>query len=432
MGNVLSLNTISGYFVVLTALGGYWYYTTSTNARGTRRSLPLKPAVKPVEARKEPKEQTKPRKGKKEGVQSGEDVRSEKAAKKKAAQPAAIESKIDTIPVPTKDTDKDGDAEFARRLSSLKTGTILPSKGQIVGPRQKSVKQGRAQEKPVVVETSSDNATAPSSAAGGDADDDQSPISSPEMKATTRADDPVADMLQPASPGASVLRITEANGPVRPKKENRPTAYEAVETKKQRQNRKKAEQKKLALQEQEAERKILMEKQRRTAREAEGRAAKDGSSFMASKAPSSSAWTATPANGQNKAQAGAVDLLDTYEAPVNKAVPQTTASEKRDNQLNGSGLNDLNPEEEREIRRAIQDSQWEEVKKKPRKTKKPASDLEVSETEKPVKQPTDFGVPPVIKSTGPSQRWESAAPTAEDGEAKEYPKEVQDSEWEVS
>ncbi|KAL3428018.1 hypothetical protein PVAG01_01527 [Phlyctema vagabunda] len=434
MGN--SLSTIGGY-ATLFVIAGYIYYTNRNGGnRAGRRGLPMKPAARTVEARKEAKDQPKSRKAKKEvGSSGGEETRSVgKTLKKKVEQTAQALPTFDTGAISTKDTDKDGDAEFARQLSSLKKGTTLTSKPQ-VGPRQKSVKQARAQEKPAAVETSSDNATAPSSAAGGDADDDQSPVSSPDMSATTNGDDPVADMLQPASPGASVLRITESQGPVRPKKETRTTTNEQVETKKQRQNRKKNEAKKLALQEDEKERKVLMEKQRRAAREAEGRAAKDGSSFMA-KAPSSSAWTGPSAASSVPTGNGtaSLDLLDTYEPSNSKPTPSTaTGTNSASQQKTNAPLSDLTSEEQRELDRAIQDSQWEEVKKKTRKAKKPVTESEITEKPEPVETQTNFGIPPVIKPTGPGQKWDMTLVSADDnGTYREVQKEVQDSEWEVA
>lgn len=250
-------------------------------------------------------------------------------------------------------------------------------------------------------------------------------------------------MLEQPSAGPSVLKITEPANPSQPKKSKQPASFEAVETKKQRQNRKKAEAAKQAREEDEKERKALMEKQRRTAREAEGRAAKDGSTFMATKAPAESAWVA-PTNGtssNDSKPAEKVQLLDTYEpakkaskpaaAPANETQYSESELAGSDWQKNYSSL----PSEEEQERIAIEESdEWQTVKAKTKERKK-AEEKVAAKVEKPsakVEQ-EDFGVPAVIPPTGAGQKWKTTtAHVTKTGEVVEQEHEDQDDEWEVA
>jgi hypothetical protein len=136
----------------------------------------------------------------------------------------------------------------------------------------------------------------------------------PSMSPSLAAGD-VSDMLEPASAGPSVLRLT---GSSKPTKANQPrqTQAQQEETKKQRQNRKKVEDRKLEREAEERERQALLETQRRTAREARGEPAKNG--IAASQAPTSSAWAADVAKRVIQAPAVAVTgesapMLDTFD-----------------------------------------------------------------------------------------------------------------------
>ncbi|KAF4632416.1 hypothetical protein G7Y89_g5708 [Cudoniella acicularis] len=429
-----TLSTLMGWAIIIGLAGGYWYYYTNL-AHKNRRLASLKQAGKPIEARKEPK-------AKRSEVKS-----SEKPQKKKTQTPAKLEQQVEAFTSALSAAANDGEdevnnREFARQLQNVKSGTIITGKSQ-TSAKQKSVKQSRAQE--TQVDLSSDNATAPSSATGGDADDDQSSLNSPELNATAMAspvtNGGVSDMLEQPTPGPSVLKITEPTTPARPKKAKAPATFEAVETKKQRQNRKKAEAKKEAREEEEKERKILMEKQRRTAREAEGRAAKDGSAFMAAKAPIESAWTAPSAGTGNgtKSVENNVQLLDTYEPSAVKApTPATVPAEAlyseseqagSDWQHNFSAL----PSEEEQTRIAIEESDnWKTVKAKERRkreNKPTAKDDKQSSAD----EQNDYGVPAVIEPTGPGKKWEATLVHVEpNGDVVEREKELQDSEWEVA
>ncbi|KAG9241171.1 hypothetical protein BJ878DRAFT_245907 [Calycina marina] len=299
---------------------------------------------------------------------------------------------------------------FAKRLQSVKAGTTLKQAATTAG-RQKSVKQSRAQEK----EVSSDN-TAPSSNAGGDADDDQSPINSPKFGATedhSSVGGGVSDMLEAPGPGPKVLKVTSPTNPAPANKQKTVAAAAPVMTKKQRQNQKKSEEASLAKADAEKERKKQEEKQRRTAREAEGRAAKDGSSFLASKAPAASVWTPGSSNGN---VASKTELLDTYETAP-KAEASTTASSEEWQNL---------PSEEEQLKRAMEESSdWQEVldKKKKNKTAKPIGESKdavasvSSEGEQSDKKPKKKPAPTPLQKTN----TQNANPF----------RAVQDTEWEV-
>jgi len=445
---VNNLTTIGGWTAIGVIASGVYLYHRYTRVSPTPKQI--KQSRQPVEAKKFGKS----RKARKDGEQSSSDQATKpsgKGDKKKLKQAAGQddENKSSTANAIRFEPDKDevNNKEFARQLSNVKAGTLLPKKSQ-EGGRQKSVKQSRAQEKANAVETSSD-ATAPSSAAGGDADDDRSPLNSPVLAATTLettvTSSGISDMLEAPAPGPSVLKVTAPTNPTPPKNAKAPAAFAPAETKKQRQNRKKAEEKKQAREEEEKGRKKLEEKQRRTAREAEGRAAKDGSTFMASKAPTSSAWKAPSAtiNGndtkkENEKSNGKGDskreLLDTYDSSAAEPVSS-------ENEASGSGWQNLagGLSEEEQIRMALDDSDtWETVQSKEAKRGKKKAVQSASEETTENKEPTgtyqkNFEDPPLIAPTGPGQKWKmTLVATEPNGEKVEYEKEVQDSEWEVA
>jgi hypothetical protein len=414
--------TVGGWLVVIGGAAAF-YWVTNRRTQKTRRTVVPKSTGKVAEPRKEPKA----KKTKKDG---GSDQDVKQSQKKKAAQPEITEEKAFTSAVDDKGDDEVDNREFARQLQNAKSGTVMASKGQTSSSRPKSVKQTHALEKPI--ENSSDNATAPSSTAGVDADDDESPLNSPELAATAINGD-VSDMLEKPAGGPQVLKITSPTNPTPAKKAKTPKPAETKETKKQRQNRQKAEAQRLAREEEEKERKVLEEKQRRTAREAEGRAAKDGSAFMASKAPSSSAWTGSATNGTTTTTGSKVELLDTYEPS------KSNGNGVKSSEVVGSQLaNDYNGLSEEEQIRIIQEesADWKTVSKEKRKKKNPAKETVESKEEKQADIPEtqEFGIPPVIAPTGPGQAWSMKTVHVEPETRKviEREIEVQDSEWEVA
>ncbi|KAK1757457.1 hypothetical protein QBC47DRAFT_156754 [Echria macrotheca] len=320
----ISMSTLLGWAVV-SAIAGYYIVSSRQRKRG--RSIKAAPSQAPKledrhtgQNRKDPKE-----KAKRQRVEAfSKDV---EEPVKAAAQPKPRATKPAPNPAHTPDYSTDDgvdNREFARQLASVKQGTSLnaPKKDE---KRQKSVKQSRAR---TIDEPAGDNkVSAPSSTAGADADDDESPVASPEVKAADSGD--VTDMLEPKAPGPSVLRLTGTDSVKQ--KEKKAKAPEKVETKKQRQNRQKNEAAKALREETEQQRQVALEAQRRAARIAEGRAAKDGSSFMASQAQPS-VWLSNGANGapSSPVNGGTVQLLDTFDTgsqsdtPAPKATPQTS------------------------------------------------------------------------------------------------------------
>ncbi|KAL2067163.1 hypothetical protein VTL71DRAFT_1587 [Oculimacula yallundae] len=428
--------TIVGWAAIL-AVGGAYYWVNGQRKQKNLRTLNPKQANKISEPRKD----TKAKKSKKDsGLSSdNQDVKpSQKKKAKQAAKPAVDEPVTTTSYSKTADRDeKKDDLEFARQLSNAKKGVVDAPKSQ-ASSRQKSVKQTRAQEKPAV--EASENGTA-SSTTGADADDDQSPINSPELSATTATNGDVSDMLEQPAAGPSVLRVTAPTNPSQPKKAKQ-QSFEVQETKKQKQNRKKAEEAKAIREAEEKDRKVKLEAHRRSVREAEGRAAKDGSAFMASQAPKSSAWTAAPAvQATNDTVAPAnkkVELLDTYESSNGhldtKPVEQVKSESKLAQELA------FIPEDE-QLRLAKEESNnWEQVKAKyPRKKKAEKEGLKENKDPKGDKTASsnddsnDFGVPPVIAPTGPGKKWSMTTVHVEpNGKIVEREEEVQDSEWEVA
>lgn len=278
--------------------------------------------------------------------------------------------------------------EFARQLSGLKTGSSL-KKPAPQNENKKTKKQGKRNEalpramngsaqKTNGVARSHDMSTA-SSTTGADADDDLSPAMSPDLRATqatTPSTMDVSDMLEPAPSGPSILRITE---PASPQPIKQPKAQKAApepETKKQRQNRQKNEQKKAMREQAEKERRALLEKQLRTAREAEGRPAKNG--LGPSQLPSTNVWSkpagaASESTGPATKQSSA-PLLDTFED-----VPKPALNPNSSNGgVNGVSVdekvwnNDLPSEEEqmRLITEMDSDNTWSTVAKGGKSKKK--------------------------------------------------------------
>ena len=190
-------------------------------------------------------------------------------------------------------------------------------------------------------------------------------------------------MLEPVAPGPSTLRVT---APTKPQKQPvaRQPKDEEVETKRQRQNRQKVEERRLQREADEKERKMAEEKQRRMAREARGEPAKNG--MQAPKPPTSNAWssgtssattttTAIPTgNGNQNAP-----LLDTFDVESNSssnggleastaATSTTSGAPKWDQDL---------PSEEDQIAHAMKQSEdesgWTTVAQPKKQKKRPTS-----------------------------------------------------------
>jgi len=376
----LSLSTLGGW-TFLSCIFGYYIYRgfAERSKRDAARAAAQRQRLEERQGqqnRKESKEKAKRQRGE---AYSKDVDESAKAAQSKQRAPKASSNPTHT---PDYSSDEGVDnREFARQLSSVKQGTNLsaPKKDE---KRQKSVKQSRARaiEEPVEER----KASAPSSTAGADADDDESPIASPEVTAADAAG--VSDMLEPKSAGPSILRLTDTDKVKQ--KEKKAKALEKTETKKQRQNRQKAEAAKVAREEAEKQRQVALEAQRRLARISEGRAAKDGSAFMASQV-AQSAWKGNGVNTSSNSSLANGDFvpvqpLDTFDTSshtdvsVSKAVPAATGS--------NDGWLAVVPSEEEQIeafRKEDEDQAWSTVTtKKPKKgaKKESATDNSASES----------------------------------------------------
>ncbi|KAL8718754.1 MAG: hypothetical protein Q9225_004151 [Loekoesia sp. 1 TL-2023] len=340
--------------VGLGAAGAYVYYSRSGNKRRGRGRAPFVPSLI--------KRRTSPRRGSSADAGSGSSgarrksqsktsgnrveanaaeassssilqknngkLKKRKGGKKESSQLAqssavdAVEPQVTGIDDQEKDIDN---REFARQMSGLKTGSSL---ARTEGSRKQMRKAGKQAELPLNsfdalspdtngMSGSKDLSNA-SSTTGADADDDLSPATSPPLGATpTATSGGVEDMLEAPSKGPSVFRLTGVEEPKRQPKSQKPA--QEPETKKQRHNRRKNEEKKLAREEAERQRRVLLEKQLRTAREAEGRPARNG---MGS-APTTNAWTKPSAGLTASQQAPSAvtngPLLDTFDGHATTA-----------------------------------------------------------------------------------------------------------------
>ena len=292
--------------------------------------------------------------------------------------------------------------EFAKQLSNAQTGTSL-KKADGPGENKKAKRKGKqnnaASHTPNGnLQKSNGSINAPemsrtSSTTGADADDDLSPAGSPELGATTATTSgpDVSDMLEQPSKGPSVLRLTEPQNPGSVREPKPKKAAPEPETKKQRQHRRKREEEKALREEGEQQRRVLLEKQLRTAREAEGRPAKNG--LQPSTGMSSSPW-----NKQTASKAGstvpttevnAQSLLDTLEDSRVGPSSGTVASNKPNTSTESSYENLPSEEEQLRILSELDsDSTWNTVekggkaKKKVSSTPKPSlSDKKISHTD---------------------------------------------------
>jgi len=210
-----------------------------------------------------------------------------------------------------------------------------------------------------------------SSTVGADADDDLSPVASPAFTGKAPSGRDVSDMLGAQSATPSVLSIKSADKPARATKAQAPKAEAPSDSKKARQNRKKVEEAKAAREAEEKQRQVLLEKQRRTAREARGESAKNG--LQAVKAPADNAWTTVGARAvQPPAPAPTGQLLDTFDAAstASSSDAPTNGTAPTPDSVSNSGHNNGLSEEE-QVKMAMEDtSAWETVPKGKKQKKK--------------------------------------------------------------
>ncbi|KYK57742.1 hypothetical protein DCS_04755 [Drechmeria coniospora] len=391
--NMSYIYTIGGYATLIGL--GYALYHVSTQKASKRGSTPASRTVKaPLqEVRKEGRK-------KKQRLETFASDAAEPAGSKLA--PKAEEEATSRVGHAAADTSDDeaDNREFARQLAKAKEGTTFASsKSAGSKQREKSVKQSRANRISAAAAPSAP--PAPSSATDADAEDDQS-SRSPSGAGLVDASG-VADMLEPTPTGPAILRITDSE----PKKEQKKKAVgvpEKAETKKQRQNRKKAEAAKAAREEAEKDRKVLEEKQRRAARIAEGRAAKDGTQFQAA-VKANSVWAPGVANGTHASKAPAQDRLhqplDTFEKPAPAAAPQPAPVKPE-----SSWMSSLPSEEEQLEMLKGEADEWSTVPTKASKkaAKKPSSVSSADEKwqTQPAAQAKQPAAPHANKASRPS------------------------------
>ncbi|UKZ80783.1 hypothetical protein TrVFT333_008548 [Trichoderma virens FT-333] len=402
MADTNMIYTVGAYAALIGV--GYAFYYVSTQKDKKKSTVAItKPAkVSQPETRKEDRK----KKQRMESYVTDQDVnKTSKADSQKAKAPEAPQWTGNQ-----QDAEKQemiDNREFAKQLAKAKEGAKFNSKNEGPKQREKTVKQSKANKAkatpaPEVVPS------APSSN-GADADDDESPVVlSP---ATSPVDvSGVSDMLEPAPAGPSVLRLTDTESK-KDKKQKAAKNPEPAETKKQRQNRKKAEAAKAAREETEKVRKVLEEKQRRTARIAEGRAAKDGSEFMAA-VNGNNAWNGT--NGTKDAAAMKEDAsvyapLDTFEKPAqkkaaDKTTPAPAPKKEAVQNLESSWISALPSEEEQMEMLKEESDEWNTVKSKSSKKSKKAPSADSGEETpqaRPAAQPKQPADTNANKSTRP-------------------------------
>jgi hypothetical protein len=417
--NMNYVYTIGGYAVL--AAAGYAVYHL--------RSADNKKRTNAVDTKAARSSQPEPRKEDRKKKQRLQSFASESVKAQQAPQPAPAEPETYASKAKSKPEKSDNDLAFAQQLVKAQEGKKFLNKTEGGKQREKTVKQsrvGKANEP-----ANQDAQSPPSSTTGGDADDEPSPIQSPEVAPADPSG--VADMLEPAPKGPSVLRLTEPTE--KPKaKPKAAKAPEVVETKKQRQNRKKAEAAKEARQEAEKERKVLEERQRRTARIAEGRAAKDGSQFTAANG-NKSAWSeGAPASEGSKAADtnGLHQPLDTFEKPAGAKAAEKTKAD-------ANWIATL-PSEEEQMEKLKDDAdEWSTVQSKSVKAKKnkqvssassgdEQTSAPIKDSQKPAAQPVRPAPAPAPKTTsGASKNFGSFSALS----SKDEPTEEAEEEWDV-
>lgn len=333
-------------------------------------------------------------------------------ARSKTSKPAAFVDAAAVAPVAAYHySSDDGDAarnrEFARQLNNVKQGTKFTGKSK-EETRQKSIKQSRAEEvaiaaapaAPAAAAIDTGRVSAPSSTAGIDADDDSSSVAaSPILVATQQAGN-VDDMLEKRAPGPAVLRLTGTEEKPNHKTAKPKAAPVPVETKKQRQNRKKAELAKAEREEVEKDRKMKLEAQRRAARQAEGRAAQDGSAFMAAQVNKSNAWTDKSNNASSTSSQTndfiPVQPLDTYDASTLNTDASKSSVPSYDK---GEDWMSSLPSEEEQMELLRDEDSWNTVKTKKTKAKKTNETAVAEKAQMPIaakaKTPVEATVPGV-------------------------------------
>ncbi|RFU76748.1 hypothetical protein TARUN_5496 [Trichoderma arundinaceum] len=431
MADANLLYTVGAYATLIGI--GYAIYHVTTQKDKKKGNVTITKTAKVSQP--EPRKEDRKKKQRMESYVTDQDTN--KASKADAQKEKAAEAN-QWLSNDAEKQEKIDNREFAKQLSKAKEGAKFNNKNEGPKQREKTVKQSKANKAKAAPAAPEAVPSAPSSN-GADADDDESPvILSPETRPVDASG--VSDMLEPVPAGPSVLRLTDTESK-KQKKQKAAKNPEPVETKKQRQNRKKAEAAKAAREETEKERKALEEAQRRTARIAEGRAAKDGSEFMAAVNGNKTVWDGT--NGANGAAAKKDDAslyapLDTFEKPAqkkgaNKSTP-APAPKKEAAPLESSWISALPSEEEQMEMLKEESDEWNTVKSKSSKKSRKAPSVESGEetsqaraaaqSKQPVETTTKKAAKPAAaKNFGGS----FSALTTKDDDAEEEAEE----EWDV-
>ncbi|KAM5436419.1 hypothetical protein MferCBS31731_005910 [Microsporum ferrugineum] len=319
------MNPYLSWAILLLAAGGLGYYYKNGSTTKSRAAF-LKPSERQNTAspgsKKGRQQRNKPRKNPQQEINSNSSEGSNGAAAPVAAPKAEKEHKVVDAeePVSTSNGGMDDNYEFAKQFSKAMSGTPLAAKSK-TGTSTRTKKQPKQQQEQLQPLPNANGdmhanhvSTATSSTAGADADDDMSPINSPRIKP---AGD-VSDMLEEPAPAASVLRLTGDVEGAQSGKKKKQSAFKSVETKKQRQARRKREEKNEMVKEAEKARRAMVENQMHTAREYERQQAKSAAS-----SPPTNAWATSPStlahttdggsNGASNTKPSAMPLLDTFE-----------------------------------------------------------------------------------------------------------------------
>ncbi|OAA73314.1 hypothetical protein ISF_00215 [Cordyceps fumosorosea ARSEF 2679] len=374
------LYTVGGY-AALAALG-YTVYHYSTGSDVKRRAAAAKAKASQPEVRKEDRKKKQRMEAFAQETQSAS-----KAAQ--AALPEVKEPEATTTTIRDTMDDSAANREFAKQLSKAQEGTKFAARSD-AKQREKSVKQSKAGQIDATKATKTEAPVpAPTALVQPEAPADVEELVEEATSAAPAEAGRVDDMLEPKAPAPTVLRISESSKPnEQKKKESKPV--EKGETKKQRQNRKKAEAAKAAREEAETERKALEEKQRRQARVAEGRAAKDGSQFTNGAA---TAWKQGAPNGAPKTNGELHAPLDTFDTTLAPA-----------QQTNGA-VNAALAVVEEPVKQ--EEEEWSTVKTK--SSKKKAAAASNSGDEEPAAAPAAAPqAKPVTKQVAPKTNGNSA------------------------
>lgn len=425
--NMNYLYTIGGYATLVGV--GYALYQISTQK--SRKRIAAAQSKSARGSQPESKKEDKKKKQRMESFTAESQESTAKAAKPRVNAPETS-TYLSNAPA-SNDTHDDGvdNREFAKQLSKAKEGTKFATKADSnKQKKEKSVKQSRASK---IAAPEEDKPSTPSTTSA-DADDDLSPARSPVIEPVDTVDavdaSGVSDMLEPASSGPSVLRLTGTESKNQIKKKA-PKAAEQVETKKQRQNRKKTEAAKAAREEAEKDRKVLEEKQRRAARIADGRPAKDGSQYVATNG-NKSAWKQGAPNGTDTTKPQSSEtyqLLDTFEA---EAPAAQTAKPVAASKSDATWISSL-PSEEKQLEMIKDETdEWSTVTTKAsKKSNKKEASVDSGDDQAPIrpvaqpKQPT----PAVSNSNAPKAAQSFGSFSALT--SKDEPVDEAEEEWDV-